>query len=76
MKLRLLAALPLLATLTASAHPGHGPMESSTSHWLTSVDHLLPALGLAVVILAGTLFWKRSSQRRSLAHPKKTASRS
>lgn len=74
MKLRLLAVLPLLAALTVSAHPGHGPMESSTSHWLTSPDHLLPALGLGAVILAGALIWKRTAPLRSAARSKKTAS--
>jgi hydrogenase/urease accessory protein HupE len=74
MNLRLLAALPLLASFTASAHPGHGPMESSTSHWLTSLDHLLPAVGIVAVILAVALIWKRSTPLRSAARSKKTGS--
>lgn len=74
MNLRPLASLPLLAAFTASAHPGHGPMESSTSHWLTSPDHFLPALGLGTVILAGALIWKRASQLCSAGRSKKTGS--
>jgi hydrogenase/urease accessory protein HupE len=55
-----------LASSPAWAHPGHGVDGGDWSllHYLTEPDHLIGALGLAILV-AGSFAWRATRARRT-----------
>ncbi len=66
MKRKILAVLPFLGALAASAHPGHGLEEETVAHMAIGQDHWFPVLGLTAELLAGWLLVRRSPSMRHL----------
>jgi hypothetical protein len=64
------ATLPVvlgpMATLNASAHPGHGLHEESVTHALTSPYHLLALALIGSGLLLGAVFVKCLAARRTM----------
>ncbi len=60
-----LIAVPLLTAATASAHPGHGPMENFSQDAAHTLSHFAPALvaGLLVITLASFVLLSRFSRQ-------------
>jgi hypothetical protein len=63
---RLLFLAPMLAVLSAQAHPGHDPLSLGLGHFLQSPSHLLPAFGLSFVLFAGAALLKKRAERNLL----------
>lgn len=58
--------LPLLATLSAHAHPGHGLGEHGAAHVMTSPYHLAILAGTGLALWFGARFVQSQLPRRIL----------